>query len=364
MPLQELRHYAEAIVQTVRQPLVVLDAGFRMTLANRAFYTTFAVREQDVVGRPLFDLSDGQWDIPRLHQLLEELLPRRSSLEDFEVTVDLAGSGRRTMLLNACRLLDSDASAPLILLAIEDVTERRRAEERLAENAAALARSNADLERYAYVASHDLQEPLRMVASYTQLLEKRYRGRLDADADEFIRFAVDGASRMKALINDLLAYSRLSNGVGTPSDVDCEAVVREACDNLACAIKESAASVTIGPLPVVRGDRAQLGQLFQNLIANAIKFRDAERSPVIAVSAARQATSWLIGVRDNGIGVAPEQAERIFELFQRLHTRQTYPGTGIGLAICRRIVEHHGGRIWIESRPERGSTLYFTLPAS
>jgi signal transduction histidine kinase len=225
---------------------------------------------------------------------------------------------------------------------------------------AALQRSNAELEQLAYVASHDMQEPLRMVASYLQLIEERYRDRLDADGHEFIGYAVDGAKRMQALINDLLAYSRVSTKARPSEPTDANAVVGAALANLRVAIDESAARITYSSLPWVMGDATQLLQLFQNLIANAIKFKRDE-PPEVHIDAEPTDGMWLFSVRDNGIGIAPEYFERIFVLFQRLHSRREYPGTGIGLALCKKIVERHGGRIWVESHVGAGSTFRFTL---
>jgi signal transduction histidine kinase len=242
-----------------------------------------------------------------------------------------------------------------------ELDERRRAELKLAQYAGDLARSNAELEQFAYVASHDLQEPLRMVASFTQLLAKRYGGRLDRDADEFIGFAVDGANRMQQLINDLLAYSRVGTRGKPLRPTDLTEVLGQARANLHEAIKESGALVTNDLLPVVAGDEVQLIQLFQNLLANAIKFQ-SKKTPLIHVSAQTDEHGWLIAVKDNGIGIAPEHQERIFAIFQRLHGRHEYPGTGIGLALCKKIVERHGGRLWVESEPGKGATFFFNLP--
>jgi light-regulated signal transduction histidine kinase (bacteriophytochrome) len=245
---------------------------------------------------------------------------------------------------------------------IRDITERKRAEEALKEKTEELARSNQDLEQFAYVASHDLQEPLRMVTSYVQLLSQRYKDKLDSDAGEFIGFAVDGAIRMWKLINDLLTYSRVGTRGKELESTDCEAVLNQSLNNLKVAIEEKGAVVTHDPLPTVMADNLQMGQLFQNLIGNAIKFRGNE-PPRIHVSASRKGNVWTFSVGDNGIGIAPEYAERIFIIFQRLHGRKEYDGTGIGLAICKRIVERHGGRIWAESEVGKGATFYFTLPA-
>jgi signal transduction histidine kinase len=245
--------------------------------------------------------------------------------------------------------------------------ERRQAEADLAKKAEELARSNRDLEQFAYVASHDLQEPLRMVAAYTQLLAERYAGKLDENADKYIRYALEGALRMQTLVTDLLTFSRVGrNRKSTPLAGD--AVVREALENLRAALQESGAVVHYEALPTVSGDRTQLVQLFQNLIGNAIKFR-GEKAPVIAVSAERSGADkhgaeWTFSVNDNGIGIAAEHAEAIFVIFQRLHTRAEYPGNGVGLAICKKIVEQHGGRISVESKAGEGASFKFTLPAS
>jgi light-regulated signal transduction histidine kinase (bacteriophytochrome) len=219
------------------------------------------------------------------------------------------------------------------------------------------------LEQFAYVASHDLQEPLRMITGYLQLLERRYKAQLDNDAHEFIGFAVDGASRMQQLLKDLLAYSRVGSRTQAFAPVDCQVVLDQTLVNLKASLVESQAAITHDPLPTLMANATLLGQLFQNLLGNAIKFR-AEAPPHIHIEAKRQAREWLFAVRDNGIGLEAQYAERIFMIFQRLHTRERYPGTGIGLAICKRIVELHGGRIWVESQPGQGATFYFTLPAA
>lgn len=244
---------------------------------------------------------------------------------------------------------------------VREHRDLRRTRQALEESVAELERSNADLQQFAYVASHDLQEPLRMVASYTQLLARRYKGRLDSDADEFIGYAVDGATRMQRLINDLLAYSRVKTQGKAFTPTNCDRIVDEVLDNLRALVEGSHAVVDREPLPTIMADERQLGQLFQNLVSNAIKFR-GEHPPRVHLSAERKDGAWLFSVRDNGIGIDPQYADRIFVLFQRLHNRSEYPGTGIGLAICKKVVERHGGRIWVESQLGKGATFYFTIP--
>lgn len=225
-----------------------------------------------------------------------------------------------------------------------------------------LKRSNEELQQFAYVSSHDLQEPLRMVASYTQLLAKRYKGRLDSDADEFIAFAVDGCNRMQGLIQDLLAYSRAGTNGKAFCEVSAEDALRGALTNLRITIEQSGAVVSHDSLPAIETDETQLTQVFQNLVGNAIKYRSAE-VPRVRVSATKNGDNeWIFSVRDNGLGIAPQYFERIFVIFQRLHGRDEFEGTGIGLAICKKVLERLGGRIWVESQPGTGSTFYFALP--
>jgi light-regulated signal transduction histidine kinase (bacteriophytochrome) len=244
---------------------------------------------------------------------------------------------------------------------IWDVTERKRAEKRLARLLTELERSNKELELFAYVASHDLQEPLRMVSSYTQLLERRYSAKLDDDAREFIGYAVDGANRMQRLINDLLEFSRVSTRGKPLEKTDVAEILGNVRANLSVAIEETGALVTNDFMPVVTADAGQLGQLLQNLVGNGIKFRNGTR-PHVHVRAVATPHHWEFSVSDNGIGIEKQYFDRIFVIFQRLHTKGDYPGTGIGLALCKRIVERHGGRIWVESKPNEGSTFSFTIP--
>ncbi len=243
----------------------------------------------------------------------------------------------------------------------ESHAETERAHELLREQASELERSNRDLEQFAYVASHDLQEPLRKVASFTQLLQKRYGDQLDERADQYIEFAVDGARRMQRLIQDLLAFSRVGRSGAPPEDVELEAVLEQVLQDLGERIAESGAQVTHDALPVVRGERALLTTLLMNVVSNAIKFRHPDRQPRVHLTARRGESSWELACTDNGIGIDPQYAERVFVIFQRLHAKEVYSGTGIGLALVKRVVEHHGGRVWVEPAEEGGTTVRWTL---
>ncbi len=292
----------------------------------------------------------------RVSQALEEA--------NKELAFECREKGRRAdelILINEERLgVNLALKTAIKELAFECEEKSKRADELILINAE-LARSNAELEQFAYVATHDLQEPLRAVASCVQLLRQHYQGRLDARAEEFVTHAVDGTKRMQTLISDLLAYSKISTHAKAFSPVDCEMVLRDSLANLRVAIEESGAGVTQNSLPMVNGDSTQLTQLFQNLISNAIKFC-GECSPKIHIGAVLKSGEWHCSVSDNGIGMEPRYFERVFQVFQRLHTRKAYQGTGIGLAICKKVAERHGGRIWVESEFGRGCTFVFTLP--
>jgi len=287
--------------------------------------TAYSERQEEMVEERTRDLREAQDDLRLLNEQLEELVEERTA----ELSVEIA--------------------------------ERKLAEKAVAQRAEELARSNAELKRFAYVASHDLQEPLRTVTSFVQLLSARYQGQLDADADEFIGFAVDGAKHLHEIINDLLAYSRVSMEGKEFGITNCETVLEYALDNIQMAIAENGVTVTHGPLPMVMADDRRLTQLLQNLLGNAIKFR-GKAPPEIHIKAEEQDGMWQFSVSDNGIGIDSKYYDRIFTIFQRLHTMEEYPGTGIGLAVCKKIVERHNGRIWVESEPGKGSTFYFTLP--
>lgn len=358
---EELRRSEEryrAVVEQAAEGIFLVDPDTKRFLeANAEYQRMLGYTSEELLGMTLYDVvahdrEDVDYNFQRsLEESAFVIGERRHRCKDGSLVYVMASSS-----------LVFYGGRQVVCYVVHDITERKRFEEELEARAEELQKSNAELERFAYIASHDLQEPLRMVSSYTQLLARRYRGKLDQDADEFIEYAVDGATRMQTLINDLLTYSRVGTQGRELSPTDLSEVFAAARDNLKIAAEESGATVTSGELPAVMGDFTQLVQLFQNLIGNAIKFR-GEEPPEIRVGAERRGRDWLLHVQDNGIGIDPQYAERVFVIFQRLHTREDYPGTGIGLAVSKRIVERHGGRMWIESEPGKGSTFFFTLPA-
>ena len=356
--LRESEAKHRRLIETMNQGLGMVDEHANVVYFNGNFCGMLGYSSNEVVGRHLMDFLDES-----NREILHEQLARRErgERESYEMAWTRKDGRKVATIVSPQPLFDEDGTFKGSFAVITDISDRKRAEEEL-------QRSNADLEQFAYVASHDLQEPLRMVSSYVQLLERRYKDKLDEDANEFIAFAVDGAKRMQGLINGLLTYSRVGRRGKEFERNSCERTLERCLANLQTAIAESDASVTHDPLPEVMGDESQLAQLFQNLVGNAIKFRGGQ-PPKVHVSAKRletrdtQSQMVQFSVSDSGIGMDPKHAERVFMVFQRLHTREEYPGTGMGLAICRKIVERHGGRIWAESEPGKGSTFHFTIPA-
>ncbi|MGH8766132.1 MAG: sensor histidine kinase [Burkholderiales bacterium] len=337
-----------------------VDLQGRFQRVNRSLARILGYAAEELVGRTVKEVSH-----PDDRNLTDtgrgDLRAGASESAHFEKRY-LRKDGATVWVDLTVALVRDGEGRPLYEIAVfEEITERKLAEQALREAHDELARSNAELEQFAYVASHDLQEPLRMVASYTQLLGKRYGERLDGDAQEFMAFIVDGAARMKQLIEDLLAYSRLGTRGRNLAPVSLEAMLKRALANLRAALEETGAAVTSDLLPEVTADESQLVQLLQNLIGNALKFR-GQASPRIHVGCSSNENDWEIAVRDNGIGIEPQYFERIFMVFQRLHDKGEYPGTGIGLAICKKVVDRHGGRIWVESQPGGGTSFHFTLP--
>ncbi len=360
--LKENEAKLRTITETMRDGLVMIDDEGRVALMNPAAEQLLGYKSDELLGKVFHEIVAPE----RYRPLYRKKFP------GFARTGTGAAVGK-TIELEALRKDGTEVPVELSLSALNwqgrwygvgvmrDITERRAAEKALAEKAEELRRSNQELERFAYVASHDLQEPLRMVGSYVGLLARRYKGKLDKDADEFINYAVDGVTRMQRLINDLLTYSRVGTRGREPVPTASGEVLKRALLNLKVAIEEKNARITWDePLPVVMADDRQLEQLFQNLIGNAIKF-NCQPVPEVKIGAEKRNGVWVFRVEDNGIGIDPKFSEKVFEIFQRLHTREEYPGTGIGLAVCKKIVERHGGKIWFESEPGKGTTFYFTL---
>ncbi len=348
--------YSRSLIEASLDPLVTISKEGKITDVNKATEDVTGCTREELVDS---DFSD-YFTEPRDARAGYQKVFTEGFVKDYPLAIRHKSGKITDVLYNASIYRNPQGDIQGVFAAARDVTERNAMENEIKLTMEKLKQSNSELEQFAYVASHDLQEPLRMVASYVQLLERRYKGKLDKDADEFIGYAVDGANRMRGLIDDLLTYSRVSR-LGKPFEpTNLESTLEVVLLNLKASITENNAVVTHDKLPVVNADGGQLVQLLQNLIGNAIKFHGKEPSRV-HVSAQDRGNEYVFSVRDNGIGIAPEYFDRLFKIFQRLHTREEYPGSGIGLAVCKRIVERHGGRIWIKSQVGKGSTIYFTL---
>jgi PAS domain S-box-containing protein len=362
----ELRRSEEtlrSVIETSLDCIVTIDGDGHLVEFNPAAEATFGYRRDAVIGKELAELIVP----PRYREA------HRAGLRRYLETGEGAALNRR-LELTAIREDGTELPVELAITVVptqgrplftgylRDITARKEAERQLAERTADLERSNAELQQFAYVASHDLQEPLRMITSYLGLLKKRFAGQITPDADEFIGFAVDGATRMQRLIKDLLEYSRVGTRGKEFQATDLERVLDEALANLKTRIDETGATVTRDPMPNLEVDDSQMMRLFQNLVGNALKYRDPDVAPQVHVGAARGGDGWVFSVRDNGIGIEAKHFDRIFMVFQRLHGRKDFEGTGIGLAVCKKIVERHGGRIWVESEPDKGATFLFRLP--
>lgn len=364
LTLESLAHSEErhrAVVETANDAIISTDRVGSVVHWNKAAENIFGYSAQEAVGQPLSFLMPERFR--EAHEIALHRIASASGSRPSRRTVEIAGLKKNGEEFPAELSVATweTREGKFFTGILRDITPRKRAQDALQNTLAELERSNAELQQFAYVASHDLQEPLRMISSYVQLLERRYSDRLDQDADDFISYAVDGAKRMQRLINGLLLYSRVGTQ-GRPFElVDCETVLDKALANLQMLLAESGALVTHDPLPTLKADSTQLLQLVQNLIDNACKFRD-DNVPQVHVSARLERGQWLFSVSDNGIGIDPEYAGRIFIIFQRLHSREEFPGTGLGLAICKKIVERHGGEIWVDFGNHKGTTFCFTIP--
>lgn len=362
--LEALRRREErfrSLVQNSSDVIAVLKADAVIQYLSDSCERILGYSPEELVGKSALDFVHPD-DLPKAREAFTQLVESSDGRLSEEFRFLHQNGSWRVLETTASDLLDHPAIEGLVTNA-RDVTKQRRAEEKVERYAAQLERSNRDLEQFASVVSHDLREPLRMVTSFLRLLERRYEDRLDAKGKEFVAYAVDGAERMQEMIRALLDLSRVGTRGQELKPTEVEEVLDKTLSALRRVIEDTEAEVTHDPLPTVMGDEAQLGQIFQNLIANALKFHKQDQVPRVHISAERQGDEWLFSVVDNGIGIAPEQSKRIFRVFQRLHTEEEYPGLGIGLALCKRVVERHGGHIWVESAPGEGSAFYFTLPA-
>lgn len=352
----------ESVIEGSPDAVLAVDPAGAIVVVNAAAERLFLYPREELLGAPLELLLPEA--LAARHVELRQRFLRAPARRSMGAGVEVAARRKdgSTVPVDVGLGVAQGLDGQLVVATVVDASARKQAEALAAVRDRELARSNAELEQFAYVASHDLQEPLRMVASYTELLAERYAGQLDERADKYIRYASEGARRMQQLINDLLAYARVGSRRREPAVVDAGLVLSLSLRNLEVAIREAQAVVGSGPLPLLRADAVQLGQVFQNLVGNAIKFRGSE-PPRVQVSAERSGDRWRFSVSDNGIGFEMQFAERIFQVFQRLHERDRYPGNGIGLAITRKIVERQGGKVWAESEPGRGATFHFTWPA-
>ena len=358
--LRQNEEHLSRIVQTLAEGVLIADRDGRFTLANAAAERILGLPAGEITKRthndPCFRARSPDGELLQSAQHpCDRAVATGEPVRNVEMWIDQPDGRRVFVSANASPLRDAAGEITGVVLSLNDITDYKRQQE-------SLARSNAELKQFAYVVAHDLKEPLRTVASFTQLLAERYKGALDEKADQFISRAVSGTQRMARLIDDLLAYARAGSQAPDPQPVAAEAVFQSALANLEAAIQSSGATVAHTPLPVVLADPSELNQLFQNLIGNALKFR-SDAPPSVEVSAERKGGEWIFSVRDNGIGIDPKHADRIFQVFERVHSHKQYSGSGIGLATCKKIVERHGGRIWVESEPGRGSTFRFALPA-
>jgi len=366
--LRENAEMLRLLLKYAPAAIAMLDKDMKYQLVSRRWLKDYnlynlkscepAICYPNVIGKSHYEVFP---EVPeRWKQIHQRCL--QGAVENCEEDVFVRANGKKDWLKWEIHpWTDSEGQISGLIMVSEVITERRKAKERLQRLNEKLLHSNRDLEQFAYVASHDLQEPLRAVNSYAQLLARKYQGHLDAKADKYIEYMVEGATRMQQLINDLLSFSRVGTHGKNLEPTACENVLSQVLANLKVAIAESMTVVTHDALPIVTGDETLLMQLLQNLIANAIKFR-REEPPRVHISAVQEENEWNFSVRDNGIGMETEYFERIFTIFQRLHSRSEYPGTGIGLAVCKKIVEHHRGRIWVESTLGVGTTFHFTIP--
>jgi two-component system CheB/CheR fusion protein len=387
--LAEANEYAEAFFYTIREAVLVLDRELRVKTANHAFYNIFKAKKEDVEGRFFYELGNRQWDIPKLRDLLENIIPRNSQFNNYEVKHNFPEIGEKTMLLNGRRIFQKIQHQQLILLAIEDISAHKQIqhelEKRVRERTAdllqtnrELERSNSELKQFAYVASHDLQEPLRKIMTFSDRLHHQFSAQLPEKGRDFIEKITSSTQRMSKLINDLLNFSKTSPQNEPFTKTELNNIIKNVLTDFEEIIKEKQAAINIGPLPVMQAIPVQMEQLFHNLISNALKFTHKKRKPVISITTRPfdqnqlvrfprlnpNSTYCEIIVQDNGIGFNEAYAEQIFIIFQRLYDNKDFPGTGIGLALCRKIVNNHNGELYAISKENKGAAFHIILPVN
>ena len=349
------------ILESMIDGVMISGMQGRFSYVNEAMHSLTGYTKEELLNKTAADTFLMPEELPKFVNHLGRNLAGGEAISSADYLIQRKDGAICPTSVSLSILKDINGKPEAIIAVQRDITDRKNAEVKLNELMEDLEHSNKELEQFAYVASHDLQEPLRMVSSYLTLLSRRYKGKLDSDADDFIHFAVDGATRMQRMINDLLTYSRVGSKGKPPEETDCEIILSEALSNLEVRIEESSATVTHDPLPKVMADDVQFVQLLQNLISNSIKYNDRD-TPEVHLGAEEKDDEWVFSVKDNGIGIDPEYKDNVFEIFKRLQTKEEYEGSGIGLSVCKKIVERHGGRIWLESEPGEGTTFYFTVP--
>jgi PAS domain S-box-containing protein len=365
--LKHSYHLIKTIIDSMNDAISLIDTrDFTIISVNSAFVRAYGFSdESEIIGKHCYEVTHRRSDVCTAP---DDICPLSETVRSGgHISVDHIHYGKRGEKIYAevstSPITDENGKVTQVVHVSRDITERKRAEQDRERLLADIARSNRELEQFAYVASHDLQEPLRMVASYIGLLERKYKGKLDKKADTYIHFAVDGALRMQKLIDGLLAYSRVASRGQPFLSVDLNRIYEDTVANLSAAITDSGARITKSDLPVLLADETQMLQLFQNLIGNAIKFARSGTPPEVRVAAGKQGKEWIFSVQDNGVGIEQKYFDQVFQIFRRLHSQQEYAGAGIGLAVCKKIVERHGGRIWVESKLGQGTTFFFTIPS-
>jgi PAS domain S-box-containing protein len=360
LALERSRKRLADILAIAHEPIISLDDQFRIRFFNPAAQKIFLYSAEAIIGEPLLKLFCEEHQI-HLNDRLKDFASSPDMSFSYDGDLTCAKANRDTFMVELSLSKLNIGNEILYTLILRDVTERKNAALAKARWSAELERSNADLEHFAYNVSHDLQEPLRMLASYTRLVQQEYGTLIDKRGNEFLGFAIDGADRLQKMIRDLLTYARVGRPGIQLTHVDCNKILKEICQDLSGLIGANQATVDVEQLPLVMGNEIELRQIFQNLIVNALKFR-GEETPHIHIGCGATEDSWQFFVKDNGIGIEPRFKERIFGLFQRLHTQEAYEGTGIGLALCRKIIDNLGGKIWVDSTVGQGSTFYVVLP--